>query len=107
MQHLNKNATRSARCWQDGKLELLKREAIGITFPQGTVLICMVHLSRHFLDFVSRKDRKAVVPTLGAICGRGRQAGMKALEDFEAGDWASHTRRSLRAGGATGELFAR
>ncbi|WP_136617860.1 MULTISPECIES: hypothetical protein [Mesorhizobium] len=28
----------------------------------------MVHLIRHLLDFVSQKDRKAVVPTLSAIC---------------------------------------
>ncbi|CAN7762987.1 hypothetical protein [Mesorhizobium sp. RIZ17] len=49
----------------------------------------MVHLIRHLFDFVSREDRKAVVPTLRV---------MKALEDFEAGDWAGGTQRLFRAG---------
>ncbi|BBD36285.1 hypothetical protein Amn_11650 [Aminobacter sp. Y103A] len=52
---------------------MAKREAIGATFPQATVLTRMVHLIRHLLDFVSRKDRKTVVPTLSAIC-RGADA---------------------------------
>ncbi|BCH34881.1 hypothetical protein MesoLjLc_68110 [Mesorhizobium sp. L-8-10] len=87
---------------------MAKREAIGATFPQAAVLTCMVYLIGHLLDFVSQKDRKAVVPTLSYhLPGRGRQAGMKALEDFEAGDWAADTRRSLRAGGATGSTSCR
>ena len=80
-------------------------EAINAVFPQTIVQTCIVHLIRHCLEFVSWKDRKAVVPALRAIYrARDAEAGMKALEDFEAGEWGRDTRRSLRAGGATGSM---
>ena len=61
-------------------------EAISAVFPQTVVQTCIVHLIRHSLDFVSWKDRKPVVPSLRAICrARDAEAGMKALEEFEAG----------------------
>ena len=45
-------------------------------------------LIRHSLEFVSWKDRKPVVPALRAIYrAKNAEAGMKALEDFEAGLW--------------------
>lgn len=52
------------------------------------VQTCIVHLIRHSLEFVSWKDRKPVVPALRAIYrAKDAEAGMKALEDFEAGYW--------------------
>jgi putative transposase len=61
-------------------------EAIQAVFPQTVVQTCIVHLIRHSLDFVSWKDRKPVVPALRAIYrARDAQAGMIALEEFEAG----------------------
>ena len=63
-------------------------EAINAVFPQTVVQTCIVHLIRHSLEFVSWKDRKPVVPGLRAIYrAKDAEAGMKALEDFEAGIW--------------------
>ncbi|WP_281060124.1 transposase [Mesorhizobium sp. M1E.F.Ca.ET.041.01.1.1] len=60
-------------------------EAVNAIFPQTMVQTCIVHLIRHSLEFVSWKDRKAVVPALRAIYrATDAEAGMKALE---AGDW--------------------
>ena len=42
-------------------------EAINAVFPETVVQTCIVHLVRHSLDFISWKDRKAVVPELRAI----------------------------------------
>lgn len=63
-------------------------EAINAVFPQAMVQTCIVHLIRHSLEFVSWKDRKPVVPALREIYrARDTEAGMKALEAFEAGYW--------------------
>jgi putative transposase len=78
-------------------------EAINAVFPQTAVQTCIVHLIRHSLEFVSWKDRKTVMPALRAIYrAKDAEAGMKALEEFEAGVWGQRTLRSPRAGGATG-----
>jgi putative transposase len=64
------------------------REAINAVFPQTVVQTCIVHLIRHSLEFVSWKDRKTVMPALRAIYrAKDAEAGMKALEEFEAGVW--------------------
>lgn len=42
-------------------------EAIEAVFPEAIVQTCIVHLIRHSLEFMSWKDRKAVVPELRAI----------------------------------------
>jgi putative transposase len=63
-------------------------EAVNAVFPQTVVQTCIVHLIRHSLEFVSWKDRKPVVPALRAIYrAKDAEAGMKALEAFEAGHW--------------------
>lgn len=36
-------------------------------FPQTQVQLCVVHLVRHALSFVSRKDRKAVADDLKEV----------------------------------------
>jgi putative transposase len=52
------------------------------------VQTCIVHLIRHSLDFVSWKDRKPVVPALREVYrAKNADAGMAALEAFEAGYW--------------------
>jgi len=63
-------------------------EAITAVFPDTVVQTCIVHLIRHSLEFVSWKDRKPVVPALRAIYrAKDAEAGIKALEEFEAGYW--------------------
>lgn len=63
-------------------------EAITAVFPQTVVQTCIVHLIRHSLDFVTWKDRKPVVPALRAIYrAKDADAGLKALDAFEAGPW--------------------
>ena len=63
-------------------------EAITAVFPETVVQTCIVHLIRHSLEFVSWKDRKAVVPALRAIYrAKDAEAGIKALETFETSDW--------------------
>ena len=42
-------------------------EAIEAVFPQTQVQLCMVHMVRHSLSYVSHKDRKQVVDDLKAI----------------------------------------
>jgi putative transposase len=63
-------------------------EAITAVFPQTIVQTCIVHLIRHSLDFVSWKDRKPAVAALKAIYkARDAEAGLAALDDFDAGPW--------------------
>ena len=63
-------------------------EAINAVFPQAVVQTCIVHLIRHSLEFVSWKDRKAVMPALRAIYrAKDAEAGLKALDDFDSGPW--------------------
>ncbi len=63
-------------------------DAIQAVYPDTTVQTCIVHLIRLSLDFVSWKDRKPVVAALKAIYRAvDAEAGAKALDAFEAGDW--------------------
>jgi putative transposase len=63
-------------------------EAINAVFPQALVQTCIVHLIRHSLEFVSWKDRKPLVPALREIYrAKNADAGLAALDAFEAGDW--------------------
>jgi putative transposase len=65
-------------------------EAINAVFPDTIVQTCIVHLVRHSLDFISWKDRKAVVPELRAIYrAQDAKAGLAALEAFETGPWGA------------------
>jgi putative transposase len=63
-------------------------EAITAVFPQAVVQTCIVHLIRHSMDFVSWKDRKALVGALRTIYrASGAEAGKTALEAFDASPW--------------------
>ena len=63
-------------------------EAILAVFPDAQVQTCIVHLLRHSLDFVSYKDRKAVVTALKDIYRAVDAAAAEtALSAFEAGEW--------------------
>lgn len=58
-------------------------EAIEQVFPQTQVQLCVVHLVRHSLSFVSWKDKKEVAAELKTIYGAATaQAGSDALEVF-------------------------
>ena len=71
-------------------------EAIQAAFPETSVQtpdrlggrLCIVHLLRHSLDFVSWKDRKAVATALKDIYRAvDADAGEAALTTFEEGSW--------------------
>lgn len=63
-------------------------DAILAVFPETTVQTCIVHLLRLSLDFVSWKDRKAVVAELKEIYqALDDKAGAAALDAFAAGEW--------------------
>jgi putative transposase len=58
-------------------------EAIEAVFPQTTVQLCIVHLVRNSLSYVSYKDRKAVADDLKTIYGAPTAAeAEQALIDF-------------------------
>ncbi|WP_026191213.1 IS256 family transposase [Methylosinus sp. LW4] len=63
-------------------------DAIQAVFPETMVQTCIVHLLRLSLDFVSWKDRKAVVAELKPIYqALDAEAGVAALGAFEASEW--------------------
>mgnify|MGYP001767089370 FL=1 len=63
-------------------------DAILAVFPETTVQTCIVHLLRLSLDFVSWKDRKAVVAEMKEIYqALDDKAGAAALDAFAAGEW--------------------
>lgn len=63
-------------------------DAILAVFPETTVQTCIVHLLRLSLDFVSWKDRKAVVAELKQVYqALDDEAGAAALDAFETSDW--------------------
>lgn len=76
-------------------------EAIEAVFPQTTVQLCIVHLVRNSLNYVSDKDRKAVAADLKTIYTAATETeAEQALVDFtEAWDkqyptlsksWSNH-----------------
>ena len=68
------------RCWYPRDGHSIQEIARRIGLPRNTI--------RHSLEFVSWKDRKTVMPALKAIYrAQDAEAGMKALEAFEAGYW--------------------
>jgi putative transposase len=63
-------------------------EAIEAVYPQTQVQLCVVHMVRHSLSFVSHKDRKAVATDLKAIYQAASLAEAKRqLTQFEEA-WA-------------------
>jgi putative transposase len=63
-------------------------DAINAVFPQTVVQTCIVHLIRNSMGFASWKDRKAIAASLRSIYrAENAEAGLAALEAFEAGPW--------------------
>jgi putative transposase len=63
-------------------------EAIEAVFPQAQVQLCLVHLVRHSLSYVSHKDRKAVATDLKAVYQAATlEEGERRLAEFEEA-WA-------------------
>ncbi len=62
-------------------------EAIETVFPQTTVQLCMVHLVRYSLAYVSFKDRKAVVADLKCIYRATSLAEAEAQLEAFAEKW--------------------
>ncbi|MDQ3802860.1 MAG: IS256 family transposase, partial [Acidobacteriota bacterium] len=64
-------------------------EAIEAVFPQAQVQLCMVHLVRHSLSYVSHKDRKQVANDLKAVYQAATlEEGERQLAEFEE-TWAA------------------
>lgn len=57
-------------------------EAIAATYPQALVQLCMVHLVRNSVAFVSYKDRKAVCADLKAIYSAATEAAAQTNLDL-------------------------
>ena len=82
-------------------------EAIAAAVPDTVVQTCprhgrsdqwrshgSIHLVRHPLDVIAWTDRKAVIPELRAIDrAQDADAGLAALEAFEAGPWGAEVPR--------------
>ena len=78
-------------------------EAINATFPETVVQTCIVHLIRQSMNFASWKDRKHVAKALRDVYrAKDADAGLAALDAFEAGPWGEKYPAIHRAGGATG-----
>jgi putative transposase len=59
-------------------------EAIESIFPKTTAQTCVVHLARHSLNFVGRKERKAVASDLKTIYESATETeALQALEKFQ------------------------
>jgi putative transposase len=64
-------------------------EAIEAVYPQTQVQLCMVHMVRHSLSYVSHKDRKQVAADLKAVYQAATLAeAERQLEQFEEA-WAA------------------
>src|SRR5689334_7553827 len=60
-------------------------DAIEAVFPEAQVQLCIVHLIRNSLKFISHRDRKPVAQDLRAIyCAPTAQAAEQELKDFGA-----------------------
>jgi putative transposase len=65
-------------------------EAIEAVYPQTQVQLCMVHMVRHSLSYVSHKDRKQVAADLKAVYQAATLAeAERQLEQFEEA-WAAN-----------------
>lgn len=59
-------------------------EAVAAVFPQTQVQLCIVHMIRHSLAYVSWQDRRTMVGDLRAIYDAvSEEAARQALEDFK------------------------
>jgi putative transposase len=90
-------------------------EAIEAVFPQTRVQLCMVHLVRHSLSYVSHKDRKQVADDLKAIYQAATLSEAEhQLNDFEqkwattypviAGSWRANWSRIVPMFGYPSEI---
>ncbi|EQB33702.1 hypothetical protein M529_02885 [Sphingobium ummariense RL-3] len=78
-------------------------DAINAAFPETVVQTCIVHLLCNSMSFASWKDRKPIAQALRAVYrAETVEAGLAALDAFEAGHWAGDIPRSRRSDDGTG-----
>jgi transposase-like protein len=83
-------------------------EAIESVYPQTAVQLCVVHMVRHSLNYVSWKMRKAVAADLRAVYAAVTlEAATAALDEFEDKSGELTTRRSCSRGAGTGSASRR
>lgn len=77
-------------------------EAVSAVFPKTLAQLCIVHLVRASLRYVSSTDRKAVVEALKAIYQSA--TAQEALRELDAQEavWGRDTRPWCGRGAATG-----
>ena len=77
-------------------------EAIEAVFPDTWVQTCIVHLIRHSLRYVPRREREQVARDLRPIyTAADADTALQALEEFDE-NWANDSLRSRRAGATPG-----
>lgn len=62
-------------------------EAINSVFPETTIQLCIVHMIRNSVKYVSYKDLKAVIADLKEIYTSINEAGASVALDFFAAKW--------------------
>jgi transposase-like protein len=76
-------------------------EAIESVYPQTAVQLCVVHMVRHSLNYVSWKMRRTVAADLRTVYAAATlEAATAALHEFEQ-KWGLTTRRSCSRGAET------
>ena len=81
-------------------------EAITAVFPDTVVQTCIVHLIRHSLSSWRGRTEAGHASAQGNLRAADAEAGLKALEAFEAGPWGTKYPAIATAGGATGSSGA-
>lgn len=82
-------------------------EAIESVYPQTAVQLCVVHMVRHSLNYVSWKMRKKVAANLRAVYAAATlEAARVALDEFEQ-KWEVTTHRSCSRGAGVGSTSRR
>jgi transposase-like protein len=82
-------------------------EAIHAAYPQATVQLCIVHLVRAALRYVSTLDSKAVIADLKAIYQAATIVEAEQALDKFAQAWDANIRRSPRRGAPSGPTSSR
>ena len=77
-------------------------EAIEVVFPQTSVQLCIVHLVRNALSYVSYKDRKAVAADLKLVYGAAQKPKQNKLLLTLPNTGISSMPLSAKRGGTTG-----
>jgi len=77
-------------------------EAINTVFPKAEVQLCIVHMVRNSVKYISHKDRKAVTGDLKEIYLAPSEDAAHTALDLFAEKWDKNIRQFLNHGGTVG-----